>query len=273
MKTIHILGAGGPAGVGLARCLGGIYTITGSDDSQWARLMMECEENTIKNWDMLIPLPDSLIFKGIGTKKCFLPPEDQIILCHDKAKTAELLGDLAPKTYWLRDTTGAGGSGAQMLTNYLPGRNFSVEFVFKNGKELCFFQKLRVSYSVKFRSQGIENRGSSVVSICTDVNQVTEIARAALNLLPGVLNGFYGVDLKEDENGKPKVTEINAGRLLTASYSFYYLTGYNLPLIGVSAFLGDSPPIITEYPLSWGIIRQIDQEPKLFTPEITNAWV
>lgn len=271
MKTVHIIGAGGPAGVGMTRCLKEHYSVTGSDESQWAKLMMECPRSDLEV-DLYIPLPDSSVRNSVGQGAVFLPPGKQIELCQDKAKTAEILGDLAPKVYWVRDTVGTGGKGAQMASEMLPGRNFSVEYVIYKGKVLAHFQKERISYSVKEKTRGLDNRGSSAVSVCQNYTNINYIAYEALSKLPGELNGFYGVDLKEDEIGVPRVTEINAGRLLTASYCYFYLTGYNLPLVGVKAFLGEEIPPLPDYPVGFGLIRQVGQEPKLFPPEITKQW-
>jgi hypothetical protein len=275
---IHIVGAGGPAGVGLTRCLSDHYKVTGHDESPWGELMMECDYAEPWEADMIIPVPDAAVLSRYGDSALsFCPDFEQVMISQDKAKTAEILGDLAPKTYWIRDTKGAGGAGAQMLSNYLPGRNFSVEFVFKDNEEIGVFQKERISYSVKYRTEGIENRGSSMVSICRDNEDVYIAAHKAVKLLAEATktprHGFYGVDLKEDENGVFKVTEINAGRLLTASYSYYWLTGYSLPLIGARAFLGEEQQVLPPYPLDHGIIRQTDQMPKLFPPEVTKGWV
>lgn len=279
-KTIHIIGAGGPAGVGLTRCLKEHYDVIGYDSSQWGKLMMECDEASPvgEPFDLCISLSDKQVLSNSwDSKRNFLPPTSQIELCQDKAQCAQVLGDLAPKTYWIRNTHGAGGAGAQMASELLPGRNYSQEFVFYNGKLLAWFQKQRLSYSVKEKTSGLDNRGSSAVSICEDRDDIFDtsldaIGRAAVETKT-LLHGFYGVDMVEDENGVPKVTEINAGRLLTASYSYYYLTGYNLPLVGVKAFLGEEPPVMADYPVGYGLIRQVGQEPRLFPPEITKDWI
>lgn len=280
-KLVHILGAGGPAGVGMTRCLKEHYEVTGEDSSQWSELMMECDPGT-GECDLIMSLPDSVIIEQARAfidprpPWTFLPPLEQITLCQDKAATAKVLGDLAPLTYWVRDTHGAGGAGAQMASEVLPGRNYSQEFVFFNNAPIGFFQKERLSYSVKSRTQGIDNRGSSAVSICTrneEVNHVALAAMARLNEYTGVsLHGFYGIDLVEDKNGVPKVTEINAGRLLTASYAFFSETRYNLPLVGVKSFFGEDIPPLPDYPVGWGQIRQVGQLPRLFPPEVTKLW-
>ena len=51
------------------------------------------------------------------------------------------------------------------------------------------------------------------------------------------------IDFKENKKGEPKITEVNAGRFLTASYVYYYLTDYNLPLLMVKTFsIGEFQP-------------------------------
>lgn len=277
MKTIHILGAGGPAGVGMTRCLRDYYRIIGSDDSLWGKLMKEAEPiDGIYEHDMTIPVPDSTIASWKGWPKVFLPAYKQIILCQDKAKTAQVLGNLAPRTYWVRDTTGAGGKGAHMAAEYLPGRNCSVELVYKDGVLLANFQKQRLSYLVSVTEPDVTKSGSSAVSICIQDADLLSRATEAIDILTATTgsraDGFYGVDFKATEAGVPLITEINAGRLLTASYSYFWLTGWNLPLVGVRAFLGEQAPEMPEYPLGYGIIRQIDQEPRLFTPSQTESW-
>jgi len=268
----------------MTRCLKGHFEVTGSDSGLWSPYMMECASGyeQDESTGLLIPVPDRAVYSGalVNTqpgRRFLLPDLKQVDLCQDKAMAAEVLGDLAPKTYWLRDTHGAGGQGAQMLTNYLPGRNYSVEFVCYKGEKLANFQKQRLSYSLKEKTEGLQNRGSSAVSVCTDRRDVWETAERALTRLAThtgtPLHGFYGVDLKEDEDSCPKVTEINAGRLLTASYSYFHLTGYNLPLVGVRAYFEEDQPKLPEYPVGWGVLRQVGQEPRLFGPDITKDWV
>lgn len=269
-KTVAIIGAGGPAGVGLSRCLTDHYRVLGDDSSQWSSLMMEVEQLGTQEADMTIAVPDSIV--QLST---FRPAFKQIELCQDKAAAALMLDELAPKTYWVRDTHGAGGKGAQMASELLPGKNYSVEFVCFSDEKLARFQKERVSYLVSRRTNGLEDRGSSAVSVCTNIARVWRVAEEALQKLTRAtetpLHGFYGVDLKCDERGVPKVTEINAGRLLTASYALFSGTGYNLPLVGVNAFF-EMPTQLPAYPVGWGQIRQVGQLPKLFPPEVTKDW-
>lgn len=273
MKRVHIVGIGGNAGQLAYRCLKDHYEVVGHDTSKWGELIMPCDYEEPWYADMLLPLPDKAVASRYGDSDlAFTPDQEQIKLCQDKAECADVLGNLAPTTYWVRETQGAGGKGAQMASEYLSGRNVSVEFVYWHGEELGFFMKERLSYSISGSKEPTHQFGTSFVSKCILDQSILEIARKALKIVSKAtkteIHGFYGIDLKEGENGF-KITEINAGRLLTASYCYYHLTNYNLLLAGVSKFLGD-PYTLGKYPLNYGLIRGMDQEPKIF--EDTSSW-
>jgi len=278
MKNVHLLGLGW-AGLGMAECLKGHYELFGQDDSVWSTQIAQSngiDTSYSHQHDLRLPTPDKLVLANAGLANTFLPDEYQILCCQDKARTAKTIGDLAPKTYWLRDTDGAGGKGAQMISSFLPGRNYSCEFAVNHGKIIGSFVKERISYSLKYKTEGVENVGSSVVSVCRDNIEVIKIANLALQCVADAtkteLHGFYGIDLKEDENGVPKVTEINAGRLLTASYCFFYLTNYNLALAGVKSYFNEDYTL-GEYPTNYGILRTMDRPPVLCPPEVTERWI
>lgn len=276
MKTVHIVGAGGNAGQLAYKCLKDHYNVTGHDTSQWGELIMPCEYSEPWNADCILPLPDKAVASRYGDSDLsFTPDQKQVKLCQDKAKCAEVLGDLAPITYWVRDTNGAGGKGAQMASEYLPGRNISVEMAYWHGEQIGFFMKERLAYSISGSKEPTHQFGTSFVSKCIYEPNILDMAREAIQLVCNKTltdpHGFYGIDFKENKDGKFRITEINAGRLLTASYNYYYLTGYNLLRAGIAKFLGDEYEL-GEYPLGVGIIRQMDKEPKLFSKEETDKW-
>jgi hypothetical protein len=275
-KTVHIVGAGGNAGQLAYRCLKDHYKITGHDSSQWGELIMPCEYDEPWNADCILPLPDKAVASRYGDSDLsFTPDQKQIALCQDKAECSEVLGDLAPKTYWVRETIGAGGKGAQMASEYLPGRNVSVEVAFWNDSLIGSIMKERLAYSISGSKEPTHQFGTSFVSKCIADIKIAGMAEKALLKIRKHTNtpihGFYGIDFKENKGGQFKITEINAGRLLTASYCYYYLTDYNLLRAGVARFLGDKYEL-GEYPLNYGIIRGLDMPPRLFSPEDTKGW-
>lgn len=267
MKRIHIAGAGGTAGVGMTRCLKNHgYYVQGHDSSKWGAEMMECHDEidpdstSIHFCDLVVPVPDTLVRKWAGSDICFLPGGGEVELCQDKAATAKVLGGLAPVTYWVRDTHGAGGAGAQMASEYLPGRNYSCELLYKDGSLLGYFMKERLAYDLKGSKEPTHQRGSSMVSVCIDDQSILTTCLRAVSMVSRRPHGVYAIDLKENAEGIPKITEINPGRFLTASYVFFYSTGYNLPLAMVKAYF-DEPYVLGPYPTGTMVIRGVDQLP------------
>lgn len=254
---ILVKSAGGNAGIGMTRCLKD-FTVYGADDGQWGKKLMEVPEWQGEEVDLVIPVSSKMILKSEGP---ILPPQGVLELCWDKAKCAEVLGDLAPKTYWVRDTMGSGGKGAQMCSEFLPGRNISCELLYKDGELLGYFMKHRISYSTGGVQEMVGGIGTSMVSVCIDEPLIKDVATAAIYQVMAKPHGVFGVDLKENEAGEPKVTEINAGRFLTASYIYFYMTDYNLPKRMVEAALNLPLTPLGEYPVGTGIIRQLDRIP------------
>lgn len=262
MEKVKIIGAGGVAGIGMTRCLNEDYSVLGEERSDWAKKMMECHDCDILHCvpDMIIPVPDSAVNKYAGNENCFLPPKEEIELCQDKDRCADVLKELAPKRCWVRDTHGAGGSGAQMSQEYCPGRNFSCEMLYNKGKLIGYFIKERLSYQVKEKDLPLDKRGSSAVSVCVNDKRILNLSKKAIKRISKKPHGVYALDFKENEDGVPKITEINPGRFLTASYVYFYETNYNLPLAMVHAYFGKKYKL-GQYPEGVGVIRQTDCAP------------
>ena len=265
---VHILGAGGVAGIGLTRCLADSdrYTLTGWDDNPWARKMAECDLTPSTDADLILPVPDSLVRLWSGRPNTCLPQPGVIERCQNKELAAKILGDHAPETYWVRDTHGAGGAGAakltgQMCSEYLPGRNISVELLYWQGSLIGHFAKERLSYKVTSVEPSVCGVGSSAVSRCISDPNAEDVARWAVRAIDGEPHGVYSVDLKEDKYGQPKITEINPGRFLTASYVYFLRTGYNLPRLLVEYALNLTLTPLPEYPEGVAVIRQTDSLP------------
>lgn len=263
MKDICIAGCGGPAGVGMGRCLANDkrWKVYGYDSSPWGEKMAACDTTPVdqQHCDMIIPVPDPLVKKYAECDLCFLPKKPTIYVCQDKLESAQILGDLAPKLLWIREAEGAGGKGAMMGSEYLPGRNVSVELVYKEGALIGSFMKERLSYRVNKVEHSVIGIGSSAVSKCIWEDVFAECAKAAVKRIDDEPHGIFGVDMQCNDKGDPKVTEINPGRFLTASYEFYQ-RGYNLPKFVVEKFLGLQVSPLEPYPLGMMIIRQTGQE-------------
>ncbi len=104
--------------------------------------------------------------------------------------------------------------GAFTLSDYLPGRDFACQSLWKDGRLVLVKTAERLAY------HGGERHPSGVSSIAALARavvepHVAEIAVAAVRALGRRVSGAFSVDLKEDARGVPNVTEINAGRFIT----------------------------------------------------------
>ncbi len=146
---------------------------------------------------------------------------------------------------WIRATRGAGGRGSTPAYNvetalhwikywwsrgvnwefiaqeYLPGRNLAWMSVWKDGELVVSQARERLEYIYPHLSpSGIT--GTPAVARTIHDDKVNEIATEAVLAIDPNPNGVYSVDLKENKDGVPCVTEINAGRFFTTSYFFSY---------------------------------------------------
>jgi glutathione synthase/RimK-type ligase-like ATP-grasp enzyme len=146
---------------------------------------------------------------------------------------------------WIRARYGAGGRGSTPAYNketalswirywksrnidwlfvaqeHLPGRNVGFHSLWKEGELVTSMARERLQYIYPHLApSGITGTPSVQRTIHDDkVNEVG--ARAVLSIDPN-FNGIACVDLKEDKEELPCVTEINAGRMFTTSYFFSY---------------------------------------------------
>jgi len=135
--------------------------------------------------------------------------------------------------YWIRSATGSSGLGSYKIENfddlqrwvainkginnfiaseYLPGRNLACKMLYFNGKLVRSACAERVNYIMaKVSPSGIT--GNTSFGRLINDNKVFAAAKQAMDIMFDLTgaekHGFYTVDLKEDENGTPKVTEIN----------------------------------------------------------------
>lgn len=162
---------------------------------------------------------------------------------------------------WLRAKTGAGGKaslptknykhakmwidywmnrGLQMsdflASEYLPGKEVSWLSVWKDGQLICSQQKERIEWV----QQGIAPSnvaGTTAIQKTVHYDLYNKIATDTILAVEDKPNGIYTVDMKENKNKVPCVTEINPGRFFTTSL-FYATAGVNMPDIFVSLGLG-----------------------------------
>jgi len=179
---------------------------------------------------------------------------------------------------WLRATEGAGGRGSTLVENveagyswirywrakdyrmnsswdqwewmaqeYLPGRNLAWHSLWKNGKLIVCQSRERVEYIYPYLApSGIT--GTPTVQRTVNDEKINFVAEQSVLAIDPKPNGIYCVDLKENEQGRPVPTEINAGRFFTTSFFFanagdyYKVPRANMPEVYKCLALGDPIP-------------------------------
>lgn len=194
------------------------------------------------------------------------------------------------KKYWLRARTGAGSKAALPISSYeqaqgwlsyweergldtdafilsefLPGKEYAWQSIWYEGELVVSQGRERVEYLNGNLMPSGQSSSPSVARTVSD-DRVNEVGFNAVNAISDEPHGVFGVDMKENEEGTPCVTEINAGRFYTTS-NFFAHAGLNMPdiymqlgLYGESDYRGKHFNPLPEN-LYW--IRGIDRKPKL----------
>ena len=135
--------------------------------------------------------------------------------------------------YWVRSTSGSSGLGSLKIedenslknwihinpnvtnflaSKFLPGRNLACKMLYYEGKLIRAAVGERVNYIMaKVAPSGIT--GNTSFGRLLNEPKVFEVANKAMDhmfkLTGAKKHGFFTVDFKEDENGKPFITEVN----------------------------------------------------------------
>lgn len=159
------------------------------------------------------------------------------------------------------------GYGSFMISEYLPGKNLGWDSIWFKGKLVSSYTKERLEYAAASSSpSGIS--GTSGIIKCVRRSDIEKICMDTILAVDNKPNGIFSVDLKENINGKPYVTEINPGRFLSSSTHFFAESGYNLPLIYIELACGKKTLPKFAYPSGKLLIRSLDAPPLLFgSPE------
>jgi len=210
----------------------------------------------------------------------------------DVEKALERLGT----PLWIRATQGAGGVGSTPASNketavawirywhgrnknwkfiaqkHLSGRNLAFHSLWKEGELVTSMSRERLEYIYPHLApSGIT--GTPTVQRTIHDERVNRIGTEAVLAIDPKFNGIACVDLKENSEGIPCATEINAGRMFTTSYFFSYASKMlrgdfyaNLPYLYVKLAYKETIPTIPKYdvlPEKVYWIRHIDAPARL----------
>ena len=154
--------------------------------------------------------------------------------------------------------------GSFTLSEYLRGRAFSCQCLWKDGKLVLAKTFEHVSY---FRGEARPSGVSSVTALAKTVCEprLVETSARAIGALGRGVTGAFDVDLKDGADGIARVTEINAGRFLSGT-SVFDLTGkHNMATTYVRLALGDPVEIDPAYDVApdYYMVRDLDTLPAI----------
>jgi carbamoyl-phosphate synthase large subunit len=145
--------------------------------------------------------------------------------------------------YWkkMRDI----GYGSFMASEFLPGKEFAFQSVWYDGELITSQARERLKYLM---GHLMPSGQTSTPSLARTVNRndVNETATKAVELVDKKATGIFCIDMKENAEGIPCVTEINAGRFFTTS-NFFSAAGVNMPYIYVKLAYGEEIPPVKKY--------------------------
>jgi len=197
---------------------------------------------------------------------------------------------------WIRARYGAGGRGSTPAYNketavawidywkarrvnwqfiaqeHLPGRNMGFHSLWKDGELVTSMARERLQYIYPYLApSGIT--GTPTVQRTIKDETVNKTGTEAVLSIDPNFNGIACVDLKENDEGVPCVTEINAGRMFTTSFFFSYASKIlrkdfygNIPYLYVKLAFKETIPNMPKYnilPTNIYWIRHVDAPARL----------
>lgn len=194
---------------------------------------------------------------------------------------------------WIRAKTGAGGRLSLKVNNpeeaklwirlheaqgraracdfviqeYMPGRDLAFDSLWFEGKLVTSYLRERLEYPLRHVSLTGITGTPSVARIVVD-DEASKVGLRAVKALNPRPHGFYSVDIKEDQDGRPRVTEVDGKWHTTAplwGYAVSKVLGdlrYNIAYLYLELGLrGEMPfdvPKLNLYPEGLYLIRQLD---------------
>ena len=151
------------------------------------------------------------------------------------------------------------------LSEYLPGRDFACQSVWKNGTVFAIRCCERLAYyGGAHRASGV----SSTPSLAKTVRdqRVTDICLDAIRAIDDDASGVFAVDLKENREGVPCVTEINAGRFFMITNIFDLTGPVNLAALYVRLACDEPVAVqLHDEDAEHYLVRDLDTAPGIFS--------
>lgn len=183
--------------------------------------------------------------------------------------------------FWVRYWTEMRGvpEGMFLLCEYLPGRDYAVQSLWREGDLV----QAKACERLHYLFGALMPSGSSStprVARLIDNPAINEVCEATVRAVDPRATGLFCIDLKEDRNGRPCVTEINIGRFFMITPLFDAVGRHNMADLYLRLALGERPEIAPGErfgdigPEETYLVREIDNEPEVLTAaEIRSRYI
>jgi carbamoyl-phosphate synthase large subunit len=151
------------------------------------------------------------------------------------------------------------------LAEYLPGREILCQSIWRRGRMVLANTFERLAY---FGTDNIPSGVTSLSSLAKTVVEpdVVEVCRRAIVAVAPSASGAFSVDVKEDVEGRPRITEINAGRFFMAMTAFDSVLKHSIAIAYVHLAMGERVDFGQAYDSveDHYMVRDMDSEPGMF---------
>jgi hypothetical protein len=128
------------------------------------------------------------------------------------------------------------------LSEYLPGRDFNVQGIWREGRIVLMKMCERLSYlDGENRPSGMSSTPAVAKTLRDDA--VLDICDEAIKFIAPNASGVFNFDLKQDEHRRARITEINAGRFAMITNIYDFTGRHNMAQLYVRLALGEVPDI------------------------------
>lgn len=166
--------------------------------------------------------------------------------------------------------------GAFTLSEYLPGRDFAFQSLWREGELVIAKTCERLDYVFGENMPAGTSSSPRVGRLVNDPG-VNDMCTRAVRSVDPHATGMFCVDLKENANGDPCITEINIGRFFMISIVFNTTGQYNMAELYLRTVFGES--VAVPEAARYGdigssetfLVREVDNEPTVISREDFEA--
>jgi carbamoyl-phosphate synthase large subunit len=148
------------------------------------------------------------------------------------------------------------------LSEYLPGRDFMCMSLWRDGRMVLVTTFEKLSY---FGGEAHPSGTSSLSSLAKTVvdPRLVDISSRAIGALAPAASGAFSVDLKENRDGVPCITEINAGRFFIGMTAFDQVSRHGVASTYIRLARGADVDLLETYVTvpDYYVVRDLDTLP------------